>query len=70
MRPWTLLAWLKLLDSRRDQAMKILAGHYGKENARVWFVRWRMFLLACAELFGFEGGDEWFVGHYLLEPAR
>lgn len=66
----TLLAWLVRLDARRQEVGAILSGHYGPGEARLWFVRWRIFLLACAELFGYRGGREWFVGHYLLEPVR
>jgi cyclopropane-fatty-acyl-phospholipid synthase len=66
----TLLAWLRQLDDRRDEAMEILGAHYGADQARLWFVRWRLFLLACAELFGFREGREWLVGHYLFEPVR
>jgi cyclopropane-fatty-acyl-phospholipid synthase len=66
----TLLAWLRRLDDRRDEAMEILGAHYGADQARLWYVRWRLFLLACAELFGYRGGREWFVGHYLFEPVR
>jgi cyclopropane-fatty-acyl-phospholipid synthase len=29
-----------------------------------WFQRWRMFLMAVEELFGYGGGTEWLVGHY------
>ena len=66
----TLTAWLQRLDHLKDEAMDILTAYYGADQARVWFVRWRLFLLACAELFGFRGGREWLVGHYLLEPVK
>lgn len=59
----TLEAWLEKLDSQRSEALKVLAD---APNPRVQLNRWRMFLLACAELFAYDGGKEWFVGHYLL----
>jgi len=63
-------AWLANIDARRDEVMPILAATYGEANAEQWFVRWRLFFMACAELFGFNHGQEWWVGHYLFErPA-
>lgn len=62
-------AWLANLDSRRREVLPILRSAYGAKEAVRWFNRWRMFFLAVAELFGFAGGDEWFVSHYLLEHA-
>lgn len=62
--------WLVNLDRRRDVVRPILAGVYGPREADRALNRWRIFFLAVAELFGFEGGDEWFVSHYLFEQAR
>jgi cyclopropane-fatty-acyl-phospholipid synthase len=60
-------AWLANLDARRDNILRILASIYGSTDARRWLNRWRMFFLAVSELFGFAGGEEWFVSHYVME---
>ena len=57
-------AWLDRMDERRDEILPILADTYGKANADRWWMRWRMFFMACAELFNYDGGNEWFVSHY------
>ena len=44
-----------------------MAAAYGKDRAEQWFRRWRIFFMACAELFGLEEGREWYVAHYLFE---
>src|SRR5690606_11686854 len=62
----TLEAWLARQDASEDAVLAVLAGHHGAE-APLWVTRWRLFYLACAELFRMNGGNEWFVGHYLLE---
>ena len=55
--------WLQNQDARRDTVMPILREAYG-DLAPLWFQRWRMFWMACAELFGYADGREWLVAHY------
>nr|WP_235205373.1 cyclopropane-fatty-acyl-phospholipid synthase family protein [Oleiagrimonas soli] len=55
--------WLENQDARRDQVLDVLAETYG-DDARLWHQRWRMFWMACAELFGYDHGQQWIVGHY------
>ena len=65
----TCRAWLDNMDSRRDAVMPILADTYGVENADRWWSRWRMFFMACEELFRFNDGQEWYVSHYRFTKA-
>jgi cyclopropane-fatty-acyl-phospholipid synthase len=62
----TLRAWLARQDARREEVLAMFRDVYGAADARRWFERWRLFFLACAELFGYREGSEWFVGHYRL----
>lgn len=59
-------AWLRRLDERRDRVRAILGSTYGSDQAEVWLQRWRIFFMACAELFGYEGGTQWWVSHTLM----
>jgi cyclopropane-fatty-acyl-phospholipid synthase len=43
---------------------------YGKKQARIWQQRWRIFFMACAELFGYSKGNEWRVAHYLFVKSN
>jgi cyclopropane-fatty-acyl-phospholipid synthase len=61
-------AWLSRMDNRRDSIMPIMKKTYG-ESAEKWFQRWRIFFMACAELFGHDGGREWYVSHYLFSRS-
>jgi len=68
----TLEDWLKKLDANRDAARAICAQTYGGGEAGVWLQRWRMFMMACSELFAYRGGTEWGVSHYrfVKQPAE
>jgi cyclopropane-fatty-acyl-phospholipid synthase len=63
----TALAWLANMDRSQEEIRPIFGSVYGSDAER-WFHRWRMFFLACAELLGYNGGDEWFVSHSLWSP--
>lgn len=62
-------AWLAKMDANRDRVMEVLRDAYG-DGARAWFHRWRVFFMACAELWGYKGGSEWIVSHYLFEARE
>lgn len=61
--------WLKMMDDnwKNGQLKPVLREAYGEGKEREWYVNWRLFYLACAELFGLDGGNEWIVSHYLFE---
>ncbi|MCB0347123.1 MAG: class I SAM-dependent methyltransferase, partial [Bdellovibrionales bacterium] len=59
-------AWLEKLYLHRDRVMALFGDVYGEDAKTVWFNRWRIFFLSCAELFGYSRGEEWGVSHYLF----
>jgi cyclopropane-fatty-acyl-phospholipid synthase len=61
-------AWLARLDEARDAVLALFAECYGPDRARRWLQRWRLFFLACAELFGYRDGAEWGVAQLRLGP--
>ena len=63
-------AWLAQMDERKTAVMKIITDTYGEPSAQTWWMRWRIFFMACAELFEYANGQEWYVGHYLFKPAH
>ncbi|HVA99338.1 MAG TPA: class I SAM-dependent methyltransferase [Bacteroidia bacterium] len=60
-------AWLQNMDKNKAEIMPLFSQLYGKENATKWWVYWRIFFMSCAELWGFNKGNEWMVSHYLFE---
>jgi cyclopropane-fatty-acyl-phospholipid synthase len=60
----TLEAWLARMDAHRAALWPLFISTYGADQAQKWWVYWRIFFLACSELFAYRGGNEWYVGHY------
>jgi cyclopropane-fatty-acyl-phospholipid synthase len=54
------------MDRKKDLILPIMGQTYGLKEAARWFQRWRIFFMACAELFGHNRGTAWAVSHYLL----
>ncbi|MGE0383704.1 MAG: cyclopropane-fatty-acyl-phospholipid synthase family protein [Gammaproteobacteria bacterium] len=63
----TARAWLERMDVQRPALEPVLRAAYG-DAAPIWRMRWRLFFMACEELFGWEGGRRWWVGHYRFKP--
>lgn len=59
-------AWLQNMDKHKAKIMPLFEETYGKDQAVKWWVYWRIFYMACAELWGYNKGEEWIVSHYLF----
>ena len=59
-------AWLANMDQHESVIKPLFEQCFGKAHATTWWVRWRLFYMACAELFAYNDGNEWFVAHYLF----
>jgi cyclopropane-fatty-acyl-phospholipid synthase len=60
-------AWLKNMDTHKAEIFPLFEETYGKDQATKWWVYWRIFFMSCAELWGYNKGNEWFVSHYLFD---
>jgi cyclopropane-fatty-acyl-phospholipid synthase len=69
-------AWLTNMDAHRKEILLLFEQTYGRtastssgrrKEALKWWVYWRVFFMACAELWGHRDGREWLVSHYLFE---
>lgn len=62
-------AWLERCDERRNEVLDEMRQAYGDSEAPLWLQRWRIFFMACSELFAAGQGNEWGVSHYLFEKT-
>jgi cyclopropane-fatty-acyl-phospholipid synthase len=62
----TLAAWRERLETRREEALEVLARGASALEGERRYHRWRTFLIACEELFAARGGREWGVVHHRM----
>jgi cyclopropane-fatty-acyl-phospholipid synthase len=62
--------WLSNMDDSESEIIKLFESIYGMNQARRWFQRWRIFFMACSELWGYRNGTEWFISHYLFRKRK
>jgi cyclopropane-fatty-acyl-phospholipid synthase len=62
----TLRSWLRKLDARKPRVKEIMGATYGADQATKWLAYWRLFFIACECAWGFRGGREYLVSHYLF----
>ena len=60
-------AWLARLDQHHAEVREVFSAVHGPDEGNRRLMRWRVFFMACAELFGYQNGSEWIVAHYLME---
>ena len=63
----TLEAWLENCDRHRQELLHLFQPVSPSGGAARELQRWRMFFMACAELFKYRSGREWYVSHYLFQ---
>lgn len=59
-------AWLDQMDSNKNKALEVLKNSDDPTPELILYNRWRMFFMACEELFAYNQGNEWHIGHYLF----
>ncbi len=63
-------AWLSRMDANKDELYRLIGETYGLDQQIRWWVYWRVFFMACAELWGYGHGNEWIVSHYRFRKSH
>ena len=60
-------AWLDKMDLNKQNIIELFKKNNGNAIAKRKFHFWRLFFIACAEIFGYDNGAEWVVSHHLFK---
>lgn len=63
-------AWLANMDAYEAEVKPIMNATYGEKKGMLWLAYWRIFFMACAELWGYRDGNEWMISHYLFKRRK
>lgn len=63
-------AWLENMTLHKERILQLFKETYGEDEAMKWFRYWRLFFMACEELWGYDKGEEWIVSHYLFSKGE
>ncbi|MDG1025222.1 MAG: cyclopropane-fatty-acyl-phospholipid synthase [Gammaproteobacteria bacterium] len=61
--------WLEKTDKNKERIIDAFKKNYTEKEVKLWFHRWRIFYMSCAELFGLDNGRQWLVAHYLFSNS-
>ena len=62
-------AWLERMDLNKRKILELFKKKNSNSMAKKKFHFWRLFFIACAEIFGYDGGSEWVVSHHLFKKS-
>ena len=63
-------AWLEKMDKNKIEILKLFERNNKKSIAKKKFNFWRLFYIACAEIFGYDNGKEWIISHHLFKKSE
>lgn len=66
----TVKAWMQHHDQQRNAILRLLQESYGASESPKLYAKQRLAYMIQCELFGYAGGTEWGVGHYLFRNAK
>jgi len=62
-------AWLDKMDQNKIKILSLFERSNSSSVAKRKFHFWRLFYIACAEIFGYDNGNEWVVSHHLFKKS-